>query len=280
MLQPLYQVDAFADRPFSGNPAAVCPLMPEAFGGTSGEFPPADYLQSIASEMNLSETAFTVQTGPASFVLRWFTPVAEVDLCGHATLAAAHVLFHAGLVAPGPAAHFSTRSGMLNVTMLDDGSYRMDFPSEPANEPFPGWAADPDLSHRLIGVPAVAAAMNRMDGLLEVATPADVRAAAPNMDAIAALPLRGLIVTAAGGDDADFTSRFFGPAVGVPEDPVTGSAHCALAPWWFDRLHGTRTTLRGYQASARGGFVSVEMSGDRVVLGGRAVTVLRGELLV
>jgi len=237
-------------------------------------------MQSIASEMNLSETAFTIQTGSASFELRWFTPVAEVDLCGHATLAAAHVLFHAGHVAPGPTARFKTRSGMLEVTMLADGSYRMDFPAEPATAPFPGWNDNPDLSHALIGIPALAAAANRMDGLLEVATPADVLAATPDMDAIAALPLRGLIVTAAGGDDADFTSRFFGPAVGVPEDPVTGSAHCALAPWWFGRLKGTAATLRGYQASARGGFVSVEMNGDRVVLGGRAVTVFRGELLV
>lgn len=282
MLQAVYQVDAFAERPFSGNPAAVCPV------GTA-DFPDALYMQSIALEMNLSETAFTVRTGPATFRLRWFTPTAEVDLCGHATLAAAHTLFEQCMVAPGPTVHFDTASGRLDVTMRPDGSYRMDFPSEPMDRPFPGWDEDTDLAERLIGIRASEAAANRMDGLLEVDSPDAVMAVRPNMAAIAELPLRGLIVTAAGGDGADFTSRFFGPAVGVPEDPVTGSAHCGLAPWWFKRLpvdtHRTSEdnagrVLRGFQASTRGGFVDVELNRDRVVLGGGAVTVMRGELVV
>ncbi len=257
----IYQIDAFADRPFGGNPAAVCLLR---------AFPGDAWMQHLAREMNLSETAFLVRRDDA-FDLRWFTPNSEVDLCGHATLAAAHLLWETRVLEQDQPAVFHTRSGRL-AAHRRDGRIEMDFPAEPADE-----IAPPAALLRALGAQPVYAGRNRMDYLLALPVEADVRALTPDMSRLAQLDTRGVIVTApADGDDFDFVSRFFAPAFGVPEDPVTGSAHCCLAPFWGQRLG--KAALVGYQASARGGVVHVRLHGDRVLLGGHAVTVLRGEL--
>jgi PhzF family phenazine biosynthesis protein len=260
---PLVQVDAFADAAFAGNPAAVCLLEGPA---------DAAWMQAVAGEMNLSETAFVHPDG-AGYALRWFTPVAEVELCGHATLASAHALWECGRVAPDAAIAFATLGGILSAEREDD-QIVMDFPAtppEPADAP-------PDLLEAL-GVSPRWTGRSRFDWLVEVASPEEVVAARPDMPRLAALRARGVIVTAAGGrDGADLTSRYFAPAYGIPEDPVTGSAHCALAPFWAGRLG--RDRLVCHQASARGGIVRAEARGDRVLLGGRAVTVLEGRLTV
>jgi len=228
-------------------------------------------MQSVALEMNLSESAFVVGRGDGDFDLRWFTPAAEVDLCGHATLASAHVLLDPG--AAGSAVRFHTRSGMLVVHRAGDGRLVMDFPAEPAE------AAEPPAGlEEALGARIVAFGRNRMDVLAELEDEHAVRGLKPDLPAIARLDVRGVIVTAAGSGEFDFVSRFFGPAVGVPEDPVTGSAHCALAPWWGERTGKARMT--GWQASARGGRVDVARRGDRVELTGSAVTVSEGRVLV
>lgn len=269
MGQTIVIADAFTDRPFEGNPAAVCVI-----DGPRGE----RWMQLVAREMNYSETAF-LHREPASdasegpvYRLRWFTPVAEVDLCGHATLASAHVLWEEGHLAPGERARFHTRSGLLTAAREGDWIW-LDFPAEPpAPTPAPA-----DLA-RALGAAPVWVGKNRFDYLVEVATEADVRALRPDFGLLAAIPARGFIVTSrAAGTEYDFVSRFFGPAVGVNEDPATGSAHCCLAPFWAARLG--RDELTGYQASARGGVVRVRNRGDRVEIGGQAVTVLRGELV-
>ena len=259
---PLYQVDAFTDTAFRGNPAAVCLLDRVA---------PADWMQRVAAEMNLSETAFVVPRGD-DFDLRWFTPTVEVDLCGHATLASAHLLWETGRLAPGDAARFHTRSGVLTATR-DGDAITLDFP---ATRPTP-IDAPPGLADAL-GAQPVRVAQSRFDYLVEVADEATVRSMQPDFRALGAIDVaRGIMVTAPGSDGTDFVSRFFAPTVGVDEDPATGSAHCCLAPYWAERLG--RATLRAYQASQRGGTIHVEVRGDRVRLGGRAVTILRGELL-
>jgi PhzF family phenazine biosynthesis protein len=220
--------------------------------------------------MNLSETAFLHPDGD-SFALRWFTPAVEVDLCGHATLAAAHVLWQSGRVDEGRPIAFRTRSGTLGAER--DGEWiALDFPATPAI-PFD---PEPALVEAL-GVAPRAAGRSRFDVLVEVSSVGDVERAAPDLRALAGIEARGVILTARGGrDGADFTSRFFAPAAGIDEDPVTGSAHCALGPWWWERLG--RARLVGHQASARGGVVRVEVRGQRVMLAGCAVTVLRGAL--
>jgi predicted PhzF superfamily epimerase YddE/YHI9 len=261
--QRVIQVDAFAERPFAGNPAAVCVLVA-----------PMDptLMQQIGLEMNLSETAFLLPLGEGRWNLRWFTPTVEVDLCGHATLASAHVLW-TDVGVTSDTLQFETRSGTLTARRTDE-RIELDFPAVRVQEE----PAPPGLLEAL-GRPARTVARNRMDWLVEFESADDVRATAPAMDRLAAIPARGVIVTAASDDDRyDFISRFFGPGSGVPEDPVTGSAHCALAPFWSDRLG--RTTLTGYQASARGGVVGTEVAGERVRLRGSAVTVLHGELLL
>lgn len=258
---PLYIVDAFADRPFAGNPAAVCLLDR-----------PRDeaWMQALAGEMNLSETAF-VAPADAGFGLRWFTPKVEVALCGHATLATAHVLYETDRARPHDTVRFHTKSGQLTVKRAGD-ALEMDFPAvraDPCESP-PGLAVALGAEPRFVG-------RNGMDYLVELADEAAVRALAPDLARLSALPVRGVIVTAAGSTaSADFVSRFFAPRAGVPEDPVTGSAHCALGPHWAAKLR--KDDLVGYQASPRGGTVRVGVRGDRVLLGGRAVTVLRGEL--
>jgi len=260
---PCFHVDAFTARPFAGNPAAVC-LLARAR--------PAAWLQKIAAEMNLSETAFVVPTR-RGFQLRWFTPKVEVELCGHATLATAHVLWSESIVPAEQAIAFRTRSGLLAAMRAADGRITLDFPARPAR-----MYAPPKGLTQALGVRPVAAARAGDDLLVELASEKAVRELRPAMAGLLAVNARGIIVTAAAaGRRFDFVSRFFGPRVGVPEDPVTGSAHCALGPWWGKRLG--RTLMTGYQASARGGVVEVELAGDRVLLRGGAVTVVRGELI-
>jgi PhzF family phenazine biosynthesis protein len=260
--QPFSQVDAFTDRPFSGNPAAVC-LLPAARD--------AAWMQLVAAEMNLAETAFLIRR-PDGFGLRWFTPSCEVDLCGHATLASAHALWEDGELPPDAVAHFHTRSGLLTAERRD-GTIWLDFPATPAAPvPLPA-----DLAEGL-GAPARFVGKSQYDYLVELESEESVHALAPGLGRLARLPARGVIVTAASADPTrQFVSRFFAPAAGIPEDPVTGSSHCALGPFWGERLGVTE--LVGYQASRRGGTVRIRLAGNRVLLGGQAVTVLRGELL-
>ncbi|MCA1280078.1 PhzF family phenazine biosynthesis protein [Saccharopolyspora sp. 7B] len=255
-----YVVDSFTEHPFSGNPAGVVLL----------DAPAAEpWMQSVAAEMRHAETAFVVLDGTEPKPLRWFTPTTEVDLCGHATLAAAHAL--------GGDQRFATRSGELICTDAGDGWIGMDFPAS---------AADPveppsDLAAALPGatVEDVRAAPGRL--LVRVSAAAEVRGLEPDLARIATWPYRGVVVTAAGDrDGVDFVSRFFAPASGIPEDPVTGSAHCQLAPYWAAELGRSGVELVGEQASPRGGFVRATPLGDRVALRGRAVTVLDGELRV
>jgi PhzF family phenazine biosynthesis protein len=260
--QTFVQIDAFTDRPFAGNPAAVCLLAAPR---------PEEWMQLVAREMNLAETAFLVRNGDG-FDLRWFTPLCEVDLCGHATLASAHALWEDGHLPAGATARFHTRSGLLTAKQAD-GRIWLDFPSTPP-EPV---APPADLASG-VGVPLTFVGKTPFDHLVEIAGEDTLRSLVPDLTALARLPVRGVIVTARSGSaGTDFVSRFFAPAAGVPEDPVTGSAHCALAPYWSAKLG--RTELTGYQASARGGSVLVRVVGDRVMLGGHAVTVARGEIL-
>ncbi len=250
-------VDAFTDRAFGGNPAAVCRLE---------SFPSDRWMQSMASEMNLSETAFVVDRPDGDRDLRWFTPGAEVDLCGHATLATAHLV---------GAGRFHTRSGVLACTVGDDGLVEMDFPALPA---VPATVDVQSLSDAL-GCEPVGVYRSRFDLLIEVADASVVRGLQPDIDSLVAFGARGYCVTAAGDRDGiACVSRFFAPNVGVREDPVTGSAHCMLGPFWAERV-GSRV-LVGEQASARGGRVMMRCEGDRVILGGRATTVWSGTLAI
>ena len=256
------QVDAFTDTPFAGNPAAVC-LLPA----------PRDegWMQSVAREMNLSETAFLVRAADG-YDLRWFTPSVEVALCGHATLASAHVLWEDGHLPPARQARFHTKSGLLTGNRAGEW-IELDFPAK-REEP----AAAPAGLVEALGVTPKYVGKNQFDYLVEIDGEVAVRRLTPNHAALAALPVRGVIVTSrADSPGYDFVSRFFAPGSGVPEDPVTGSAHCALGPYWQSRLG--KSDLVAYQASPRGGVVRVRVAGDRVKLGGRAVTVLKGELL-
>lgn len=263
MPQPVTVVDAFTRRPFAGNPAAVCIL-----DRTREEA----WMQEVAREMNLSETAFLVRREDA-WGLRWFTPAVEVELCGHATLAAAHVLWEEGRLAPEQAAAFHTRSGLL--TARRDGEWiDLDFPATP---PVP--AAAPEGLAAALGAAPIYVGQTRFDYLVELENERTVRELRPNVQALAGYPGRGMIVTAAAAKPGayDFVSRGFFPAAGIDEDPVTGSAHCGLGPYWSAKLG--RTEMIGYQCSARGGTVRVRLAGDRVLLGGQAVTVMRGTLL-
>lgn len=260
----LHIVDAFTDRPFAGNPAAVCLLDGPA---------EVEWMQAVAGEMNLSETAFVHPSSEGTFALRWFTPTVEVDLCGHATLASAHVLFEAERLAAGDEARFDTRSGRLTVRRSGEAALTMDFPATP-----PGEGALPNGFVETFGFEPTWTGRSRFDLFAVAPDEQTVRALDPDPAAVAALGSRGVIVTAPGaaGTDIDAVSRFFAPGVGVVEDPVTGSAHCAIGPYWAGRLG--RDRIRCYQASRRGGHLEVTVVGDRVHLGGSAVTILRGEL--
>jgi PhzF family phenazine biosynthesis protein len=270
-MPPLLHVDAFTAAPFAGNPAAVCFL---------DEARDARWMQSVAAEMNLSETAFLVPpaSGDATdaWSLRWFSPSVEIDLCGHATLASAHALWETERIPHGSRARFDTRSGELGAARAGD-LIELDFP---ASSLAPVADADAAPVRAAIGVDAQHPVLRtKFDYFVELADEGAVLAYEPDVVAFRSIHARGVIVTAAAKrSDADFVSRFFAPGAGIDEDPVTGSAHCALAPFWAARFG--RTELTGYQASPRGGTVRVRVVGDRVMLGGHAVTVLRGELLV
>ena len=257
------QVDAFTGRPFGGNPAAVCVLSRPA---------DAAWMQHVAREMNLSETAFLVRRDDGAYDLRWFTPAVEVELCGHATLASAHVLWESGHLDGGSGAVFHTRSGELSAKQRD-GWIEMDFPAEPDRP-----AAAPAALAAGLGANPVYVGRNRFDYLVELDSEATVRSLSADARHLSEIDTRGIIVTAlADTDGFDFVSRFFAPGTGIAEDPVTGSAHCCLGPYWQRRLG--RSHFTAWQASERGGLVKVVVRDDRVTLAGQAVTVLRGELV-
>ena len=272
MPQPIAVVDAFTAEPYRGNPAGICLLAASASDA---------WMQSVAIEMNHAETAFLVQRGASKdgYDLRWFTPGGEVDLCGHATLASAHYLWEIGALAPGEQARFHTRSGLLTADrlVLDNQPWiELDFPSESA-EPA---AAPPNLA-AMLGAEPVFVGRNRMDYLVELKDESTVRNLQPDLREIAALSaangMRGIIVTAAGANGkADIVSRCFYPHFRIDEDPVTGSAHCGLAPYWIPRLG--KQEIIAYQASARGGWLRLRLADNRVKLRGQAVTTLHGEL--
>ncbi len=259
-------VDAFADGPFSGNPAAVCLL-----GKSANE----SWMQNLAMEMNQAETAFIYPANEnALFHLRWFTPMAEVDLCGHATLASAHALWQTQPALP-ELLRFSTRSGVLTACRNTDGSISLDFPAQPPQ--FDGPLANLAACMHLAENDVIAIGQTKFDGFIHVRSADIVRKCNPDLQLVSNLPVRGVIITADSDlDGIDFVSRFYAPGVGVPEDPVTGSAHCSLAPYWV-ALKG-RTELTGRQLSARGGTVFTRLIANRVQLTGRAVTVLCAEL--
>lgn len=263
------QVDAFTDKAFSGNPAAVCILSAAMDAQKMKRIVP--WMQAVAREMNLSETAFLVpQTD--GFNLRWFTPAVEVALCGHATLASAHVLWEEGHLNPDDQARFHTQSGLLTADRKGDW-IEMDFPAKPEES-----CAPPELLGKALGVPMHYVGKNQFDYLIEVDSAETVRTMNPDFTLLRTLPVRGVIVTSrSDSSDFDFISRFFAPGAGVDEDPVTGSAHCCLGPYWRHQLGKSEFTA--YQASARGGVVKVRVQDDRVILGGKAVTVLHGELV-
>ena len=258
---PLIQVDAFTNQPFSGNPAAVCIL---------NEPTSDDWMQKVAAEMNLSETAF-LHPQNDGFNLRWFTPAVEVDLCGHATLASAHALWELGYLNPQETAKFFTRSGLLTA-IRQDNWIELNFPATP-----PETASPPANLAQALGVDLKTVTKNQFDYLVEVNSEETLRQIQPDFALLKTLPVRGIIVTSLpDSKEYDFVSRFFAPAAGINEDPVTGSAHCSLAPFWAQRLN--KTHFLAYQASARGGVIRVRLQENRVCLGGQAITVLRGEL--
>jgi PhzF family phenazine biosynthesis protein len=259
---PIVQVDAFTAEPFKGNPAAVC-LLPSPRE--------AAWMQKVALEMNLSETAFLVPREDG-FDLRWFTPTTEVALCGHATLASAHVLWEGRILAPSQQARFHTKSGVLTADKRSDW-IELDFPATPETQ-----ATPPEGLLDALGVDATYVGRSRFDYLVEVAGEQIVRDLVPDVVRLRKLPVRGIMVTSRSATaGTDFVSRFFAPAAGVDEDPVTGSAHCCLTPYW-SRVLG-QTTFTARQLSARGGTLRLELVGSRVKLLGQAVTVLRGELV-
>ncbi|HEX4906329.1 MAG TPA: PhzF family phenazine biosynthesis protein [Acidimicrobiales bacterium] len=261
---PLFQVDAFTDRAFAGNPAGVALLDA-----------PADesWMLDVAAEMNLAETAFLVRAAAGRYGLRWFSPTVEIDLCGHATLASAHVLWTEGRDDSDVLA-FDTKSGELRARRVEDGRIELDFPANTA--------VDAELDPRVLGslavTPVRTATTTNGWVLAELPTADDVRKASPDLVALGACTEHAVVITAAGDGDADIVSRVFAPASGIPEDPVTGSAHCLLATWWWDRVG--KDQIDAEQASGRGGRLLVTLDGDRVRLRGRAVTTIRGELLV
>jgi len=257
----LFQVDAFTDRPFAGNPAAVCLLNEER---------DSNWMQSVASEMNLSDTAFVLKLDKG-FQIRWFTPTAEVDLCGHATLATAHVLWSEKVVNKGQSIHFKSKSGELKCTEKD-GIIELDFPATPAKEIQP-----PTELLRALQVQPSFTGQTAFDILVIVESEQIVHSLKPDFTILKQLPMRGVIVSSISSDSQyDFVSRFFAPGFGIDEDPVTGSAHCCLAPYWSEKL--CKMEMIAFQASKRGGELRVRINKKRVILGGHAVTISKGEL--
>ena len=267
----IYQVDAFAHKKFTGNPAAVC-ILPDDFE------PEETWMQNLAAEMNLSETAFVKTTEPSKswglYSLRWFTPLTEVNLCGHATLATAHILWEEGLLAKDQPALFETKSGLLEVSLggdkrCDDHKI-MNFPIDdvtPCKEP-----VSLDMA---LGCPVISTHKAGQDLLVEVKNEQVVSSITPSYQQLSILSARCIIVTAE-GDNVDFVSRVFCPACGIDEDPVTGSTHCSLTPFWAERLG--KTKMQALQISKRGGTLMVELLGDRVNISGQAITIFKGEL--
>jgi PhzF family phenazine biosynthesis protein len=257
-----WQVDAFTDVPFRGNPAAVCWLESEA---------DPVWMQNVAAEMNLSETTFVRRVGD-DFELRWFTPTVEVDLCGHATLASAHALWGAGIVPPGAPIRFRTLSGVLACTQRD-GWIELDFPATP-----PQPAEAPARLIEALGAKPSDVGKSKYDYLAVFDAAETVRTLRPDFRKLEEIPVRGVILSAPADEPGfDFVTRFFAPRLGIDEDPVCGSAHCCLAPYWASRLG--KNELKARQVSKRGGVLRLRINGDRVILGGQAVTVWRGELL-
>ncbi|HSE83881.1 MAG TPA: PhzF family phenazine biosynthesis protein [Thermodesulfobacteriota bacterium] len=258
----IFQVDAFTDKPFSGNPAAVCILTQEKS---------QRWMQDVAREMNLSETAFLLRQRDG-FNLRWFTPTVEVDLCGHATLATAHILWEEGYLKPDNEARFHTKSGLL-LSKQKNGWIELDFPIEREDK-----AVYPPELTKSLGITAKYVGKNRFDYLVEVDSEEAIREMKPDFALLGTIPIRGVMVTSiAKSPEYDFVSRFFAPMSGINEDPVTGSSHCCLGPFWQDRLN--KDEFIAYQASERGGILRVRVGVDRVYISGQAVTVLRGELV-
>ncbi|OPX68279.1 MAG: hypothetical protein A4E38_01874 [Methanoregulaceae archaeon PtaB.Bin108] len=262
MSAEIHIVDSFTSTPFCGNPAAVC---------ITDEEKESTWMQSVAAEMNHSETAFLHRL-EEGWSLRWFTPEAEVDLCGHATLAAAFVIWSTGKEDEGSMIRFRTRSGILTAAR-DSSGIALDFPAVPVTVCDP-----PGGIEAAFRCPVVFSGRTKFDLFFELASATDVCTLDPDMGSLAALPARGIIVTARSDMPAyDFVSRFFAPSVGIPEDPVTGSAHCSLGPFWGERLG--KDSLAGFQCSQRGGAVRMKLKGDRVILTGNAVPILSGRLL-
>jgi PhzF family phenazine biosynthesis protein len=258
----IYQVDAFTNKAFRGNPAGVC-ILKQPGNET--------WMQLVAREMNLSETAFLYKTEDG-YNLRWFTPQTEVDLCGHATLASAHILFETGLLPAGQAARFHTASGLLTARKQDD-YIEMDFPAKPVE----AIEAPRGMAEALFA-DLVFVGKNKFDYLAEIETDETIRCMEPNLDQLKTLGMRGVMVTSRSADpEFDFISRFFAPGVGINEDPVTGSAHCCLGPYWAEKLG--KSEMVAYQASPRGGIVHVRVAGERVFLKGQAITVFKAEML-
>ncbi len=265
MAIPIFQVDAFTETPFKGNPAGVCLLRGPA---------DAAWMQSVAAEMNLAETAFPLPEGDG-FRLRWFTPKVEVNMCGHATLATAHVLWEQGVLAASREARFETLSGLLTARR-DGDLIELDFPARPPLPKPPDWA---DVVVGALGIRPVYIGMSAEDILIEAADEETVCSIKPDFAALRSLPARGFIITSRSADKRfDFVSRFFAPALGIDEDPVTGSSHTVLVPYWAGRLG--KKSFTACQASARGGILYLRHAGDRVRIAGRAVTVIKGEILV
>jgi PhzF family phenazine biosynthesis protein len=262
---PIYTVDAFTSTPFSGNPAAVC-ILPS--------FPDNDqWLQQVAAEMNLSETAFLCVMNNGSYRLRWFTPQAEVDLCGHATLACAQVLWETGVAYGIDLLRFHTKSGVLTAKRLDNG-IELNFPAEPSSP----CEAPPQLTEALGAVRPIAISRNRLDYIVELESETAVRELTPDFRILQELPSRGLLVTSRSDHpDYDFAARCFFSPVGVDEDPVTGSAYCALAPYWKEKLG--KSTFAAIQLSTRGGTLKLQTAGDRVLIQGQAVIIIKGLLV-
>lgn len=257
----LTHVDAFTNAAFGGNPAAVC-VLPEAR--------PDRWMQQVAQEMNLSETAFFYPEADG-YRLRWFTPTVEVDLCGHATLATGHVLWSEGHLSNEQPARFHTRSGLLTARRLGDW-IELNFPANPSHP-----IAEPDGLAQALGATPTAVVENSLGYLVELESAAAVRDLRPDFAALGRFPVHGVIVTSLGEAPYDFVSRFFAPALGIDEDPVTGAAHCCLGPYWREELG--KTNFLAYQASTRGGVVKVQDESDRILISGQAVTIFKGDLL-
>ena len=262
MTVDIWIIDAFSSQPFGGNPAAVCVL---------DAFPDDRVLQHIAIEMNLSETAFLVKNASLDYQLRWFTPTVEVNLCGHATLAATHKLLQSGAIKARNTITYHTLSGPLRARALDN-SIELDFPVLPGRIA----AAHPALN--ALGVEIIACELNRDNYLVEVRDYAALLACTPDFKALSGMDAQGVIITCADVEGFDFASRYFGPNCGVDEDPVTGSAHCFLAPYWAKKLG--RQKFNALQASKRRGTLSVTLAGERVLIAGNAVTTMKGQLQI